>query len=216
MKKAPPATHTDVVKNESRARVSLIAADDAWRQNSPIYINVPQRYILYIDEWLSLAGNDRVKEAARISIAPRLVLLLRTNVNSPPDGSPHLQVLVDNIGNDASGARRHSLGNAWIGLHVDGLEGVIESRVTERHIVDTVVLVAGWDRAHRQANPKPDVEVSHYDIFCTVGVLVVLVTRFDGYGVVIVGNIEALDQDIASMGIHSIGVEREHWERCIA
>ena len=94
---------------------------------------------MHIDERLCLAGHEWVQEAARVVVFARLVLLLWTNVDRPPDWSEDLQVLVEDICDLTAGAGKHRFRISWVRLHVDSLERMVELGVAECDVVDAVV-----------------------------------------------------------------------------
>jgi len=97
-KEVPPALGIYVLEDHVGANVRLVAAHDTRRQDATIRLHIAQCDVMNIDERLGLAGNQRVKHAARAT-ATRLMLLLWANVNGPPDRTVDHDVVVKDIGN---------------------------------------------------------------------------------------------------------------------
>mmetsp|Transcript_20805 Transcript_20805/g.28062 ORF Transcript_20805/g.28062 Transcript_20805/m.28062 type:complete len:107 (-) Transcript_20805:267-587(-) len=104
---------------------------------------------------------------------------------------------------------------AGVRLDVDRFKRVVEARVAEGHIIDTVIFIVGRDGSNGQADAKPDVHIAHNHIFCAIGYLVMRVAGFDRDCIVIICDVQALDQDVAPVGVYTIRVQREHRQRHI-
>ena len=92
----------DVVELEPSAWVRLVATDDTWRQDSAVRLNIRQGDVVYIDQRLSVAFSSERIEHASGTATIGFFLLLRTDVDRPPDRVVNLQVLVVNVGDFAA------------------------------------------------------------------------------------------------------------------
>ena len=122
----------------------------------------------------------------------------------------NLEVLVDDVRDNSSRAGKHRLSSSRVCLHVHSLPRMVELVVTERHVVDTVVLVAGRNTTDRHSNTEPDIAVSNYDVLSAFCNHVVLVARLDRDGVVLVRDVESFDKNVAAMGVNTVRVKGVH------
>ena len=210
--KAPPAMDFNVVENEASAGVRLAASDDSRRQQGSVCVYVTEGDVLDVHQWLCLTWHKWIKQATRIVMMAWLILLLRPNVNGPPKRLHDFEILVDDVSDLTTRARRIRASTSSLCFDVNCLEWVVECAVAESHIVNTAVFVFRWHRSHRKANTVPDVQVTHSHVLCAVDQRVVPITWLDCYGVVEVCNVESLNQNISTMGVYAIGVKREHWQ----
>ena len=99
LKERPPATDLHILKVDVCAGIGLVAPDNSWWQQSSMRSDISQGNVSYSDQRLRLTTMlvKRVDHAAG-TIATGLLLLLRTNVDVPPDREVDLDVLVHNIG----------------------------------------------------------------------------------------------------------------------
>lgn len=122
----------------------------------------------------------------------------------------NFEVLVDDVGDDSSRAGKHRLSSSGVCLNVYSFPGMVELVVTERHVVDAVVLVVSRNTTYRHSNAEPDVAVSNYDVLRAFCNHVVLVARLDRDGVVLVRDVESFDQNVAAMGVNTVRVKGIH------
>jgi len=94
VEQAPPAAHFHILEVDASAGIGLIAADNARGQHRAISVHIAQGYVFHINQGLGLTGYKRVEEAAWVAIATRLVLLLWTDIDRPPDRTVDGQVLI--------------------------------------------------------------------------------------------------------------------------
>ena len=59
-------------------------------------LNISQSDVVDTDEWVRIAGCERVQKATRAT-ATRLLLLLGPDIDWPPDRFEDLQVVVENV-----------------------------------------------------------------------------------------------------------------------
>ena len=95
-KEAPPAARMHVLKDKASTLVSLMAAHNTWRQEIASRPHVVEHNVSEIDQRLGITRSQRVQHASRTA-ATRLLLLLRTNVDGPPDGMVDLDVVVGDV-----------------------------------------------------------------------------------------------------------------------
>lgn len=100
----PPTMGLNVFPDKARARIGLVAAHDARGEHRVVHIDVVKLDVLDRDDRDSCAVVERVQQAARVTSLMRLVLLLGSNINCPPDGTMDLDVVVHNVGNFTSWA----------------------------------------------------------------------------------------------------------------
>ena len=124
----PPAISVDVLKVDSVALIGLITSDNSWRQESAKLLYVPESDVLNIDQWLSLASSKWVEHASWTS-SIWLLLLLRSDVDRPPDWMVDCHVFVEDVRDATSRAWKHRFSRAWVSLDVDSLERVIEEHI---------------------------------------------------------------------------------------
>ena len=99
-KEFPPssiACNMDVIPDEPVTFVRLVAADHSWRKKCIIHSDVIQSDVVHVDERLRLTTTERVEHATRSIMATRLLLLLWTNIDSPPDRLMNLDVVVGDV-----------------------------------------------------------------------------------------------------------------------
>lgn len=152
----PPALNLDVLKIDACARVGLVAADDARRQDTASRVQTPQSDVTDVNGGLSVAATKRISHAAGATTI-RLLHLLRTDINVPPDGEMDIDVLIQNVGNLAGAS-------SWVSLHVNRLHGVLELDLLEVDVTDASVIAPRGHRANRHADTKEHVGVAHRDV----------------------------------------------------
>ena len=90
----PPTATIDHVPFETGAGVRLVASNDT-RCERLCMLDVTKSDIGDCDERLRLTGRKRVKHTTR-SRAIRLLLLLRTDVDGPPNSTFRIDVFIGN------------------------------------------------------------------------------------------------------------------------
>lgn len=182
VKKSEPASLIDALEAEISARVSFIAADDARRENSLCGNNVAKSDVANCNKGLSLALlNNRVKHATW-TIAIWLLLLLRSDINAPPNRHTHLDVFIEDV------LYNSSANIARICLNIYSLNGHLEIDVTEGHISDASVIDIRRDRAYCHTNTISHVTIFNNDILCASCNLVSAIGRLDRNCIVKVGD----------------------------
>ncbi len=93
----PPAVSLHILPDKASAWVSFIAAHDTGGQNSSINIDIVELNVLDGDHGDCGAVIQWIQKTSRISRMVRLILLLRSNVDCPPDRLMDLNVVIDNV-----------------------------------------------------------------------------------------------------------------------
>lgn len=209
---APPAVSIDVVEHNSSAWVVFVAQNDARGKDSVVNLNVVQSDILDGDKLVRGAWCERIKQASGVVRRAGLVLLLRSNIDCPPDGVVDLEVVIEDVRDFTAGAGKHRIGLAWVILNIDSLERMVTLDVEELDIAHAAIICMGDNRADSHTNTEPYVTVANYDVLRALGILVSRIQGFDGDGVIIVGDVNALNQNVLSCRVNSIGVQSVGWE----
>ena len=198
--------YIDVIEYEIGAGISGVAQEYPRRQDSSMYVDIPQSD--------SINGNQGIRgtvlprqweqERAPSGVASGLVLLLRPDPNSPPDGVIDIDVLVHNIGDLSS-----SVG-AGVGLDVDGLEGHVEHDVPDGHVADAGMVVVGRHRPDAHPHSVLDGAVLNQQVLRAVGVnVLVAVGGLDCHCVIEVLDGHVPEHDVPAPDIDSVGVQGE-------
>lgn len=99
-KQTPPAMDVNVVPDEVCAGMSHVAADNSGWENAAMRSDVVKLDVFHSDKGLGctscIAASKRVKHTSWTSTT-RLLLLLRTNIDVPPDWVVNYNVSVGNI-----------------------------------------------------------------------------------------------------------------------
>lgn len=141
-KESPPSTSLDVLEDEAGAGVGFVAPDYAWGQNGAKLLHVANCDVFNVDQGLRQAGLERVEHAAwRVILWVWLLLLLGPNVDGPPDRVVHLDVVVEDVRDFATGARKHRFCCAWVRLHIYRFKWMVELDVQELNVVDAIIIV---------------------------------------------------------------------------
>jgi hypothetical protein len=114
----PPSCNIDVLEVDVIARVSFVATDDTWWQETTVTLKIPDGNVSNIDVWLGLAPSEWVGHAAGTSTI-RLLLLLWTNVNVVPNWEVDLNVFVKNVFD-------LSIALPWVSLDVNSLKWIFK------------------------------------------------------------------------------------------
>lgn len=117
---------------EALAGIGLVAPDDSCWQNSTGRGDVFEGDILDRNSWLSLAIRIQRVEHATWAFACGLLLLLGTNVDTPPERGIDVHVLEGNI-------LDHSITIvSRIRFNIDGLEWVMEVNSSEGNVLNAI------------------------------------------------------------------------------
>ena len=115
-----PAGGIDVFEIDVAARIGLVAADDTWRKDTIGGDHIAQGDVLYGDKSLGLALLEDWVEHATWAVSIGLLLLLRTDVDTPPDRHVYLKIFIKNI-------CYLSVSNVtWVGLDIYSLEWLLK------------------------------------------------------------------------------------------
>ena len=209
---APPAVSIDVVEDNARAWVVFVAENDARGKNSVVNLNVVQSDILDGNQLVRGAWCERVKQASGVVRRAGLVLLLRSNIDCPPDGIVDLEVVIEDVRDFTARAGEHRIGLAWIVLNIDRLERMVTLDVEELDVTHATIICMRDNRADSHTDTEPNVTVANNDVLRALGVDVLGIQGFDGDSVIIVGDVNALNQNILSCRVDSIGVQSVGWE----
>ena len=111
------------------ARVGSIASNNTYKVTSN-RVDILKSDVSDCDSRLSVAASQQGVEHAAWAGAVWLVLLLRANVDVPPDGLNDSHVFIEDVLDD-------SIANmAWVGLNIDRLNRGVEHDVLEGHVSD--------------------------------------------------------------------------------
>ena len=95
-KEFPPSAGLHVVENEALAWISLIAANDAGWEQTAVLPDVVEGDVGHRDQGLGRATSNWVSHAS-ITRAIGFLLLLRSDIDSPPEWHVNLNVIVDDV-----------------------------------------------------------------------------------------------------------------------
>jgi len=104
-------------------------------------LNVVQCHILDSHQIVRGAADQWEQHATRTYVAVRLVLLLGTNVDSPPEWFVNLNVVVENVGDFSTGAWEHGLGLTHFIFDIDALDWVVHLAVEELDVSHAVEVI---------------------------------------------------------------------------
>ena len=88
---------------------------------------------------------------------------------------------------------------------------MVESNIGECHVAHACIRVSGRDRANCHANTKVNFDISNDDIFGTLRNRIGIVRGFDCDCVVVVGNFDALNQDVLGSRVNTISIKWVGW-----
>jgi len=131
-----------------------------------------------------------------------LLLLLRTDVDSPPDWVGDVDVLVGNI-SDFSRAFI-----SWVSLNINCFQRSGEFDVSKDNISDTVVILVRRNRPNTHSNTQVNINVLNENILCAVDTITSM-TCFWNNGIIEVGDVDISERSVSSSHIDSISVQ---WE----
>ena len=135
-----------------------------------------------------------------------LFLLLRTDVDTPPDRHVYLKIFIENVCDLSVSIV------TWVGLDIDSLKWLLKRHVSEGNVSN-----AGMLRVRRYRSDGHTYTPVYYSIFnsnirSTVCDLVSPIGRFDCYSIVKVCDGQVLHVDIAPTRVNTIGIEGEGWD----
>ena len=154
----------NVIEFKTSARVCFIASDDTRWQKCVVDIDVAKCKVCEGDQSTRFTRLQWVKHAARPVSRVRLLLLLKADVDTPPDRFMDLQILVKDIRNLTAGSRPHCFSMTRIVLNIDSLEGVVERVIRECDITNAIVSIMWDDGANSHSDTEPDVAIAHDNI----------------------------------------------------
>ena len=172
-----------------------------------MYRDVCQRNVAECDKRISLAGHQRVEEASWTCTTARLILLLRADVDGPPDRLVHNQVFVADTSTLATGAWQHRLSMTRVVLDIDRLEWMVERVVAECDVTDAGVGIMGNYTSDRHTDSKPDVTIAHNDVLRALRIFTGRTHVLNSHGIVIVCDVEALNNCISAAWVQPISVK---------
>ena len=167
---APPTVSIDVVEDNARAWVVFVAENDARGKNSVVNLNVVQSDILDGNQLVRGAWRERVKQASGVVGRAGLVLLLRSNIDCPPDGIVDLEVVIEDVRDFTARAGEHRIGLAWVVLNIDRLEGMVTLDVEELDVTHATIICMRDNRADSHTDTEPNVTVANNDVLRALGV----------------------------------------------
>jgi len=142
------------------------------------------------------------------------MLLLRTDVNVPPNWVVYLNVLVEDVGDDSSLTRRQvlCLVAIWILLDINSFERTFKSHILEGNVFHASEIASGGNGTDCHTNSVGYFDIAHKDIFRALSKLTSLVHRLHSYGIVKVCDLDTLDEDVLTRWVNSVSVERKRRE----
>lgn len=205
----PPAMSLHILPDKASAWVSLIAAHDSWRQNCSINVDIVELDVLDGNHGDCGTVVQGIQKTSRVSFMMRLVLLLRSNIDCPPDWSVNLNVVVDDVGDLTSWSLTSVIGNiGGIALHIDSLEWMVESVGVKSNIADARVFLASRDRADSHSDAEPHGAITDQDVLRAGSIRAITVKRLDSDSIIVACNVQSLDHSILSSRVQAISVER--------
>lgn len=198
-----PAGGIDVFEIDISARVGLVAADDTWRKNAIGRDHVAQGDVLHSNKSLSLALLEDWVEHAPWTVSIRLFLLLRTDVDTPPDRHVYLKIFVKNV-------CYLSVSNVtWVGLDIHSLEWLLKINISEGYISNAGMLNVRRHRSNGHTDTPVHNSIFNSNICSAVSDLVSLIGRLDSYSIVKVCDGQVLHVDVATTRVNTISIQRE-------
>ena len=91
----------------------------------------------------------------------------------------------------------------------------MENMVLEFDIIDAWIVITGLDWSYRHTDTVPHVAVSDCDVLRAWGLLECVHGCLHGNGIVKISDIEALNEDVLTTYVDSVGVEWEPWQSVI-
>lgn len=199
----------NIVEDHAGARVGLVASQDACWKKASMRLDIVQRNVLNRDQRLCVTIWVKWVNHAAWTATVWLLLLLWPNVNVPPDRIRDLEVLVSDVRNFSARAWKHGGRVSRVRLDVDRFEWVVVSYFGEGDVPDTVVVVRWTDRANAHANAKPNLDVPNDNILRALGDQASLVAWLHHNCIVKVSDLHILNENVLSVQVDSVGVERE-------
>ena len=199
-----------VLKRDVLTRISLVAADDSGRQRPTGGINILQGYVAQIDQRLCLARLQRICHASR-TFAIWLLLLLRADVDTPPDRSMHVHIRirnVDDLARACSALLRRVFVVAWISLDVDSLQWIFLLNFLEADVTHTAVVEVRRHGADGHADAKHGADVVDGEVLGTAthDHFVTAVGGLRYNCIVIVPDLDVLDEDVRAANVDPVRV----------
>jgi len=149
---------------------------------------------------------ERIKHAAWTGASSWLLLLLRTDVDAPPDWVRDINVLVGNVSNFTRACI------SWISFDINGFQRSGEFDVSEHDVSNTAMLEVGRNRADAHSDTQVDVRVLDEDVLCAVDTFTCM-ARFWNNSIIIISNINISEGSVSSSHIDTISVQWENRHR---
>lgn len=131
--KSPPM-HVYVFEGNISAWISLIAPNNARREDSTMSIDVAESNVSNCDTGLGETVLVKRIEHAAWATTVRLLLLLGPDVYGPPERSLDLESIIENILDDTIPI------DPWVCLDIDSFEGILKGDVLESDVSHAVVI----------------------------------------------------------------------------
>lgn len=200
-----PLIRDHFVEVDFRARVGDIASDCVRVEEALVDLDVFKRYVLESHPWLCRAGALFVEGIQHASgpVSVGFLHLLRADVDGPPNGSVHREVLVVNVLDEPSSLISR------IGLHVNSLQRPDHPHVSEGDIPDAVAVALRRHAANSHANPQHNRAILNKEVPGAI-------LRAFGLGnhhVIPVLHGEVVEVKASSRGVDAISIEGEHDDR---
>jgi len=142
------------------------------------------------------------------------MLLLRTDVNVPPNWVVYLNVLVEDVRDDSSLTRRQvlCLVAIWILLDINSFERTFKSHILKSNVFYASEITSGGNGTDCHTNSVGHFDIAHEDIFRALSKLTSLVHRLHSDGIVEVCDLDTLDEDVLTRWVNTVSVERKRRE----
>ena len=165
---------------------------------------VLKRNVAESNSWLSFANSlaKRIKHAAW-AITIRLLHLLRTDIDAPPNGSVHCEIFEVKILKDSCSLVSR------IRLHINAFNRSYHAPVPSCNVPNAISPSRRRKTSNRHSNPHLHSHILYQHISSTIEIVI---QRFRNNSVVIVLNRNVVNMKSCPRRIYSISVEWEHYE----
>lgn len=202
----PPPIRRHIIKLKIPARIRNITSDCDGIEEAVVDAHIREGDVLEGDEGLGAAGSSRIEwvDHAAGAFAIGLEHLLWADVDGPPDGGYHGDVLVVD-GGDQSAANV-----PWVGLDIYAFKRILHLHIPKRDIPNTPETLRRRHRPNRHANAQPHRNILHQKVLRTIAVDVGFAAGFGDDDIIPILDGEVVDVHIRTMRINSISIEWKH------
>lgn len=199
-----PGISNDVVEVDIGAGIGNIAADGVGVEEALMDADIFEGDVAHGDSWLRGASTllvERVEHAAW-AVPVRLLHLLRTDIDGPPDWPVHREVLVEDVLDKATPLISR------IRFHVDTLKWANHTHIAEGNVADTVAVTFRRNTSDRHSYSKNNCAVLHQEVTSAVSSPL----RLGDNHIVPVLYGKVVEVKTCTGGVDAISIEREHDE----